>query len=1149
MRAYGEVHLHGNAFENCQSAVEPDAKFPMHHGEMAQRIRAFDWSATPLGPLGSWPQSLKTSVELALATPVPIVMLFGTEGILIYNDGYRDFAGKRHPQILGMPVVSAWPEVADFNQLVMDTCLAGGSLSPREKLMALNRNGQMEDVWLDLDYSPIRDESGKPFGVFVVVIETTKRLLAERELRAREADLARAQQIGGVGGVEVDLANGFKNRRSPEYLKIHGLPPEAANETHQDWVNRLHPEDRQKIEKQFLDAVAGNAREYFSEYRIIRPSDGEERWISVRAQIERDENGNALRLVGTHIDVTARKQIENALREETQALEILNRTGAQIAAQHDLEKVVQTVIDAGVALTRAQFGAFFFKIMDDSGESYMLYSVSGAPREQFEKFQMPRKTELFSPTFDGLGIVRSDDILNDPRYGKNSPHFGMPEGHLPVRSYLALPVISRNGEVLGGLLFGHEKTGVFSDRSERMMQGLAGEAAVAIDNSRLFQALQRELNERRLTEKAVRESEERFRLIANSAPIPMWVSELAGKRAFVNQAYMEFLGVTYEEGLVYDWRKSLHPDDIPRIMREQVAGESSKKPFSLEMRVRNAQGDWRWVHSQSQPRWSPTGEHIGFIGVAYDVTAAKQAETRLRHENLVLEDTVAQRTRERDRIWSVSQDLFVVADRNGIWRQINPAWTETLGWSEAELLHKSSIWLEHPQDQEKTKAELGKLSEGRRTSRFENRFLHKDGSYRWLEWTAVPDEDLIFAVARDITYEKEAAETLRRTEEALRQSQKMEAVGQLTGGIAHDFNNLLQGIVGSLDLVQKRVAQGRIHEIERFVTGAMSSASRAAALTHRLLAFSRRQPLAPKACNVNTVLASMEDLLRRSIGEQISLQFRRAEDAALTYCDQNQLENAILNLAINARDAMPDGGMLTISTSNVEVRDFVAARSPDLSAGSYVEISVRDSGTGMTHDVLERAFEPFFTTKPTGQGTGLGLSMIYGFSRQSNGGVLIESEPGSGTTVRVLLPRYEGLLEQEKQEQPAEALPEAKRGEVVLVVEDEAVVRSLIVEVLGELGYNAIEAVDGPTGHEILQSDLRLDMLITDIGLPGLNGRQIADAALLKRPELKILFMTGYAENAALANGVLEAGMEMITKPFTMDALAKRVREIIERQA
>lgn len=254
--------MHGNNTGSADAGAVVAPRFPMHDGEMGRLIRDYDWSRTKLGPIGSWPQSLKTAVELALGTPVPVVLLFGEDGILIYNDGYRVFAGMRHPQILGMPVLQAWPEVADYNQLVMDTCLAGGTLSPREKLMVLNRHGLMEDVWLDLDYSPIRDDSGKPFGVFVTVIETTKKLLAERELRAREADLARAQQIGGVGGVEVDLVNNFKNKRSPEYLRIHGLPPEAVNETHGDWVRRIHPADREKTEKQFLDAVKGDIRDY-----------------------------------------------------------------------------------------------------------------------------------------------------------------------------------------------------------------------------------------------------------------------------------------------------------------------------------------------------------------------------------------------------------------------------------------------------------------------------------------------------------------------------------------------------------------------------------------------------------------------------------------------------------------------------------------------------------------------------------------------------------------------------------------------------------------------------------------------------------------------------------------------------------------------
>ncbi|TCP93789.1 PAS/PAC sensor hybrid histidine kinase [Sphingomonas sp. PP-CE-1A-559] len=393
---------------------------------------------------------------------------------------------------------------------------------------------------------------------------------------------------------------------------------------------------------------------------------------------------------------------------------------------------------------------------------------------------------------------------------------------------------------------------------------------------------------------------------------------------------------------------------------------------------------------------------------------------------------------------------------------------------------------------------------------------------------------------------RDRTQELVEAQEALRQAQKMEAVGQLTGGIAHDFNNLLQGITGSLEIVQRRITQGRVSELDRFITGATTAANRAASLTHRLLAFSRRQPLDPRPVKVNPLVTSLEDLLRRTTGEQIELETVLGAGLWTTLCDPNQLENSLLNLVINARDAMPHGGKLTIETCNAHLDDHFAASQRDVRPGHYVCICVSDTGTGMSADTIAKAFEPFFTTKPIGQGTGLGLSMIYGFARQSEGYARIYSELGQGTTIKLYLPRHYGEAEQD------EALPGLTQdhvtdaGEIVLVVEDDSVVRALIVEVLGELGYQAIEAHDGPAGLERLRTMERVDLLVTDIGLPGLNGRQVADAGRALRPGLRVLFMTGYAENAALASGFLEPGMSMITKPFAMEALATQIRTMIE---
>ena len=419
-----------------------------------------------------------------------------------------------------------------------------------------------------------------------------------------------------------------------------------------------------------------------------------------------------------------------------------------------------------------------------------------------------------------------------------------------------------------------------------------------------------------------------------------------------------------------------------------------------------------------------------------------------------------------------------------------------------------------------------------------------EGGWRWFDFAMRPlrgEDGRITAIV------PEAVEITdrHRAEEVLRQSQKMDAIGKLTGGIAHDFNNLLTGVVGNLDLMKTRVAEGRVNELDRYIVAALGAAERAASLTHRLLSFARQQTLDPKPTNLNRLIAPIEELVRRSVGPGITVEVVGAVGLWSTFIDQNQFENALLNLSINARDAMPQGGRLTIETANKWL-DEHAARERDMSPGQFVSLSVSDTGAGMTAEVISRAFDPFFTTKPFGQGTGLGLSMVYGFARQSGGQARIYSEPGKGTTVSLYLPRHFG--EEAKTALPDEAIemPRAQQGETVLIVDDEPSVRALIEEVLNELGYISIQAKDGTGGLRVLESGRRIDLLITDIGLPGgINGRQLADAALAVRPALKILFITGYAENAVVGNGHLEPGMHLLSKPFRMDILADRIRSII----
>jgi PAS domain S-box-containing protein len=568
-----------------------------------------------------------------------------------------------------------------------------------------------------------------------------------------------------------------------------------------------------------------------------------------------------------------------------------------------------------------------------------------------------------------------------------------------------------------------------------------------------------------------------------------------------------------------------------------------------ELRITRADTqEVRWLMRRGEYISDAETAGIRFSGVIYDITEAKRVETQLRLLNETLEMRVEERTRERDRIWRVSQDLLGVADARGVWVSINPAWTTSLGWSEDQIIGRTSEWLEHEDDRLATRREVARLAAGLKTLKFENRFRRTDGAYCWLSWTAVPEDGMLYCVARDVSAEKEAAAALAKTQEQLRQSHKMEAVGQLTGGIAHDFNNLLTGISGSLEMLQTRLAQHRLEDAERYISAAQSASKRAAALTHRLLAFSRRQTLEPRPTDVNRLVAGMDELVRRTMGPAVQVDVVAAAGLWTTLVDPNQLENALLNLCINARDAMPEGGRLTIETANRWL-EKPAARERDVPPGAYLTLCVSDTGTGMSPEVAARAFDPFFTTKPIGQGTGLGLSMIYGFAQQSGGQARIYSEFGLGTTLCIYLPRHLGDTETVDDELSATQIPRLGNGETILVVDDEPAIRTLVAEMLDDLGYVAIQASDGPSALRVLQSEVAIDLLVTDIGLTGrLNGWQVADAGRALRPKLRVLFVTGYAENAVLNHSPAERGVNVLTKPFLLEVLASRIQLLISEK-
>jgi PAS domain S-box-containing protein len=628
-------------------------------------------------------------------------------------------------------------------------------------------------------------------------------------------------------------------------------------------------------------------------------------------------------------------------------------------------------------------------------------------------------------------------------------------------------------------------------------------------------------------------------LVQSVTDYAIFMLDPEGKVVSWNPGAQRFKGYTPEEIIGQHFSRFYTAEDrAAGVPAEALRTAKEDGRFAAEgWRVRK-DGDRFWATVIIDPIHR-NGEFVGFVKVTRDLTEQRAAQM------------AALETERRFRILvqGVRDYAIFMLDPTGHITNWNAGAERIKGYRTSEILGQHFSRFYTPED-----VEDGTPVRALETARTEGKYeaegwrRRKDGSRFWASVLidAIYDEQgtiIGFAkITRDLTERREAQLELEQSREQLFQAQKMEAVGQLTGGIAHDFNNLLTGITGSLELLGTRLTQGRIKDLDRYIRAAQGAAMRAAALTHRLLAFARRQALDPKPTDANKLVTEMSDMVQRTVGPEITVETVLGIGLWLTLCDANQLENAILNLCINGRDAMSNGGRLTIETTNSCV-DERGARARDMQPGQYVAVCVTDTGTGMPPEVMSRAFDPFFTT---GQGTGLGLSMVYGFCRQSDGQVRIYSEVGSGTTVRLYLPRYSGEVAGEEADIDLAAAQRAGANDTVLIVDDEPTVRMLVKEVLEELGYSALEASDGPSGLKILQSDMKIDLIITDVGLPGgMNGRQMVDVARQKRPALKVLFITGYAENAAIGNGHIEPGMRVLTKPFTMSNLATRIRAII----
>jgi PAS domain S-box-containing protein len=659
-----------------------------------------------------------------------------------------------------------------------------------------------------------------------------------------------------------------------------------------------------------------------------------------------------------------------------------------------------------------------------------------------------------------------------------------------------------------------------------------------------------EITNQVIANRALEAQQQRFARLFDQAPTFMamlrgedHVIELANPRYLELVGHRDVLGRTVAEAL---------PDAVAQgylalldtVFKNNEAYSAIGSKYSMQKRP-GGPSDERYVDFVFQPIVGGDGLVIGIFVQGVDVTERKMMEIALQAANNTLERRVAERTETLQNIqtfYTHSSECHATLcardDGSFEYCEINPATLRLYGMAREDVIGKTIEDIFPPDYAAELSAHLAEA-------------LRRDSPYRYSRrHAAATVEAVVTPIPRESGRRRRLAVTARditerqNLEEQLRQAQKMEAVGQLTGGLAHDFNNLLQGIIGALDRVQHRIAAGRAGEVDRFLNAAVESANRAAALTHRLLAFSRRQTLDPRPTDVNRLIGGMEDLIRRTVGPDISVEVVGAGGLWPTRVDAPQLESALLNLCINARDAMPNGGRLTIETANKWL-DERSAPERELPPGQYLSLCVSDTGTGMPPDVVARAFDPFFTTKPLGQGTGLGLSMIYGFARQSGGQVRIYTEVGRGTTMSIYLPRYIGAADEA--ETPSPELVDHGAGETVVIVDDELTVRMLVAEVLEENGYNLLEAGDGPSALKLFQTDRHVDLLITDVGLPGgMNGRQLADALRVARQDLKVLFITGYAENAAVNNGHLGHGMEILTKPFAMATLANKVRKILE---
>jgi len=1109
------------------------------NSEMAALMRGMDWSGTSLGPVEGWPAALKIAVRILLTSRFDMWLGWGPEVAFLYNDAYRPTLGTKHPASLAKPTRELWAEIwPDIEPLIRQVYDQGEATWSEALLLMLERNGYTEETYHTFSYSPVFEDGGKVGGLLCAVVEETERVITGRrleslrvlatELTAAETPrqvfaAAHAALVGNPQDVPFSVTyvfDGGSGRVTDRtgFAEPHPAFPETILlDSDPRWPLR---DGGTFVDLTELAGLPTGPWKKAPERAVIIPLEargGEEARgavvVGLNPHLLPDEGYlGFLRLVAgqiasgllsaeTYEATRARAEsLAEAARLRAEAAEVLRLANERLASEVEARTGERDRLRA-----MFQRAPGFMCVL--SGPDHVLEFMNEAYLKLVGHRDMTgRRVREALPEIEGQGFFE----LLDEVYRSGQPFVGRrmaidlqrePGSPLEQR-YLNLvyqPIVEPDGSVSGIFAEGHDVT-----------DHVTSEQALLALNADL--------------ERQVIERTQARGLTWQVSPDLLGALNPAGYFETSNPAWKTVLGWTEAEVASMSIFDLVHPDDVELTRSGFDFTQIGRPAVRFPNRYRCKDGSYRWIS------WTGVPEEGMVYCSGRDIT-----------------DEVAARE-ERDRLWALSEDLLARADYDGNLLAVNPAWTKLLGWSEQKLLADPYADIIHPDNVAEITDALREMAATGQPTRFENRILSADGVWTPIDWTVSPEPGGLhfIAVGRDLTEQNKRQQELVVAQEALRQSQKMEAVGQLTGGIAHDFNNLLAGITGNLELLELRMGQGRTVGLDRYINNAQEAAKRAAALTQRLLAFARRQTLDPKAVDANALIAGMEDLIRRTVGPEIEVEVVGAGGLWLTRVDPSQLENALLNLSINARDAMSKGGRITIETANKWLDDR-AAKERELPPGQYITLCVTDTGTGMTPDVIAQAFDPFFTTKPLGQGTGLGLSMIHGFVRQSGGQVRIYSELGEGTTMCLYLPRFVGKLDGPQGEQDALLTAEG-HGETILVIDDEAAVRALVVEVLQDAGYRVLEAADGPGGLELLRSLGTIDLIITDVGLPGgLNGRQVADAARVSRPDLKVLFITGYAENAAVGNGFLDPGMEVITKPFAVAALGNKVRDMLDR--